>query len=175
MRRIHPVWHVSQLEPAYESDFVGRTQPTPSPVIVEGEAEHEVDSILDSRLDRRRRPPLMYLVKWSGYDGTPDESTWEPAVNLEHAPNFSLILFPSLRVQFVLILCVCDLHKSYITKLSVGNAHFGYALVGSAAAPFGALPTLHPSPYSSSLPPFPPHHYYLSPHRQRLCPNRRQS
>ena len=89
MRRIHPVWHVSQLEPAYESDFVGRTQPTPSPVIVEGEAEHEVDSILDSRLDRRRRPPLMYLVKWSGYDGTPDESTWEPAANLEHAPDLT--------------------------------------------------------------------------------------
>src|SRR5271154_2922813 len=92
-----------------------------------------------------------------------------------HDPNFSLILFPSLRVQFVLILCVCDLHKSYITKLSVGNAHFGYALVGSAAAPFGARPMLHPSPYSSSLPPIPPHHYYPSPHRQRLCPNRRQS
>src|SRR5271169_6039296 len=99
-----------------------------------------------------------------------------------HDPNFSLILIPPLRVQFVLILCVCDLHKSYITKFSVGNARFGYAFVGSAAAPFGARPTLHPSPYSSSLPPIPPHHYYLSPHHyylsphlQRLCPNRRQS
>src|SRR5271170_8377752 len=89
MRHIHPVWHVSQLELAYESDFVGRTQPTPSPVIVEGEAEHEVDSILDSRLDRRRRQLLMYLVKWSGYDGMPDESTWEPAANLEHAPDLT--------------------------------------------------------------------------------------
>src|SRR5271170_8252636 len=66
MRRVHPVWHVSQLEPAYESNFVGRTQPTPPPIIVEGEGEHEVDSILDSQLDRRRRWLLMYLVKWSG-------------------------------------------------------------------------------------------------------------
>src|SRR5271169_4032462 len=92
-----------------------------------------------------------------------------------HDPNFPLFYFHLSEVQFVLILCVCDLHKSYITKFSVGNARFGYAFVGSAAAPFGARPTLHPSPYSSSLPPIPPHHFYLSPHLQRLCPNRRQS
>src|SRR5271170_7471835 len=60
-------------------------------------------------------------------------------------------------------------------KFLVGSAHFGYTFVGSAAAPFGARPTPHLFPYSSSLPPIPPHHYYLSPHLQRPCPNRRQS
>src|SRR5271169_4359022 len=53
MRRVHPVWHVSQLEPTHESDFVGRMQPVPDSVIIEGEAEHKVDTILDSRLDRQ--------------------------------------------------------------------------------------------------------------------------
>jgi len=71
----------------HECDFVGHTQPVPDSVIIEGEAEHEVDTILDSRLDRRRRRPLMYLVKWTGYTGTPEESTWKPAANLNHAPE----------------------------------------------------------------------------------------
>jgi hypothetical protein len=87
MRRVHPVWHVSQLEPAHDNPFEGRTQPPPPPLEVEGEAEHEVASILDSKLDRRRKEPLVYLVKWTGYEGTPDESSWEPAVHLQHAPD----------------------------------------------------------------------------------------
>jgi len=85
MRRIHPVWHVSQLEPVHDIHFEGRTQPPPPPIEVEGEAEHEVSGILDSKLDRRRNNPLVYLVKWTGYEGTPDESSWEPAAYLEHA------------------------------------------------------------------------------------------
>ena len=75
MHRIHPVWHISQLEPAHDNPFEGRTQPPPPPLEVEGEAEHEVGGILDSRLDRRRKEPLIYLVKWTGYEGTPDESS----------------------------------------------------------------------------------------------------
>ena len=62
-------------------------QPPPLPVEIEGEAEHEVAGILDSKLDRHRKEPLVYLVKWTGYEGTPDESTWEPAEHLEHAPD----------------------------------------------------------------------------------------
>ena len=68
-------------------EFRGRTQPPPDPVEIEGETEHEVAAILDSKLDKRRSAPLMYLVKWTGYEGTPDESTWETAENLEHAPD----------------------------------------------------------------------------------------
>jgi hypothetical protein len=87
MRRVHPVWHVSQLEPAHDAHFEGRTQPPPLPIEIEGEAEHEVAGILDSKLDRRRANPLVYLVKWTGYEGTPDESSWEPAENVEHASD----------------------------------------------------------------------------------------
>ena len=52
-RRLHPVWHVSQLEPMHEADFEGRTQSAPLPIEVEGQEEHEVAGILDSKLDRR--------------------------------------------------------------------------------------------------------------------------
>jgi hypothetical protein len=85
MRRVHPVWHVSQLEPTHDAHFEGRTQPPPPPIKVKGEAEHEVAGILDSKLDRRWKEPLVYLVKWTGYEGTPDESSWEPTEHLQHA------------------------------------------------------------------------------------------
>jgi hypothetical protein len=85
MRHVHPVWHISQLEPAHDAHFEGRMQPPPLPIKVEGEAEHEVAGILDSKLDSRRKEPLVYLVKWTGYEGMPDESSWEPTEHLQHA------------------------------------------------------------------------------------------
>ena len=72
---MHPVWHVSQLEPAHDTHFEGYTQPPLPPVEIEGEAEHEVAGILDSKPDQHHKEPLVYLVKWTGYEGTPDEST----------------------------------------------------------------------------------------------------
>jgi hypothetical protein len=95
MHHVHPVWHVSQLEPAHDAHFEGRTQPPPPPIKVffsikskkEGEAKHEVAGILDSKLDCHWKEPLVYLVKWTGYEGTPDESSWEPAEHLQHAAD----------------------------------------------------------------------------------------
>jgi hypothetical protein len=87
MHCMHPVWHVSQLEPTHDAHFEGRMQPPPLPIEVEGEAEHKVAGILDSKLDRHWKEPLVYLVKWTGYEGMPDESSWEPAEHLEHAPD----------------------------------------------------------------------------------------
>jgi hypothetical protein len=87
MCRVHPVWHISQLEPAHDAHFEGCTQPPPLPIEVKGEAEHKVAGILDSKLDRRRKEPLVYLVKWTGYEWTPDESSWEPAEHLQHTPD----------------------------------------------------------------------------------------
>jgi hypothetical protein len=84
MRRVHPVWHISQLEPAHDAHFEGHTQPPLPPIKVEGEAEHKVAGILDSKLDCWWKEPLVYLVKWTGYEGTPDESSWEPVEYLEH-------------------------------------------------------------------------------------------
>jgi hypothetical protein len=84
MCHVHPVWHVSQLEPAHDAYFEGCMQPPPLPIKAEGEAKHEVAGILDLKLNCQQKEPLVYLVKWTGYEGTPDESSWEPMTLLEH-------------------------------------------------------------------------------------------
>jgi len=50
--RIHPVFHVSLLEPHHENPFPGRTQPPPPPIEIEDDVEWEVEEILDSRIQR---------------------------------------------------------------------------------------------------------------------------
>jgi transposase InsO family protein len=59
---VHPVFHVSLLEPAPNDPYPGQRQDPPPPVEIEGEQEWFVDRILDSRLHGRWRK-LQYLVK----------------------------------------------------------------------------------------------------------------
>ena len=80
--RIHPVFHVSLLEP-YRSD--GRTQPPPIPIELEGHLEYEVDCILDHRFSDRKRENLWYLILWKGYG--PEHNSWEPEGNVANAPE----------------------------------------------------------------------------------------
>ena len=47
--KVHPVFHVSLLEPYRESSFPGRVQSPPSSIEIENHEEYEVDKILDSR------------------------------------------------------------------------------------------------------------------------------
>jgi len=77
MGRIHPVFHVSLLEPYVANDIPDRLAPPPPPIQYDGQDEFEVEEIVDSRLRYRR---LEYKVKWVGYP-VPE---WEPADNLTH-------------------------------------------------------------------------------------------
>ena len=95
-RHIHPVFHVSLLEPAYPDKIKGRTQPPPPPVVIEDDLEYEVEEILDSRWNNRR---LEYLVQWTGYGADPEGQTWEPAELLENSSEL-----------------VSEFHQSYPTK-----------------------------------------------------------
>jgi len=52
MRAVHPVFHVSQLEPAIPNTIPDWIQPPPPPVEVDGEPELEIAEILDSKVDR---------------------------------------------------------------------------------------------------------------------------
>jgi len=87
LRAIHPVFHVSQIEPAPLSNIPNRVNPPPPPLEIDSNLEFEVAQILDSKFDRHRKEPLLYLVQWSGYEGTPDEYSWAPATDLENAAD----------------------------------------------------------------------------------------
>ena len=80
--RIHPVFHVSLLEPYHPNTLPGRTTPPPVPVTIDNDLEYEVNEILDSKWLHRR---LYYLVDWIGYP--PSERSWEPATHLQHAQD----------------------------------------------------------------------------------------
>ena len=84
-RAVHPVYHVSMLEPAPVSAIPGRTTEPPPPVEIDGDMEYEIAEILDTKLDRRRRCKLLYLVRWAGYEGTDEETSWITADELSHA------------------------------------------------------------------------------------------
>lgn len=71
---IHPVFHISLLEPAPPG-----APPAPITEIqpINPEAEYEVESILDLRHVRGKD---RWLVKWKGYPDS--ENSWEPKENL---------------------------------------------------------------------------------------------
>lgn len=106
MRTVHPVYHVSMLEPHTPSTIPNRTPSPPPPVVINDKPEYEITEIVDSKYDRRYRDcQLHYKVRWSGYEGTDEEFTWEKANNLEHAQE-----------------AVADFHKAYPDL--AGPAHF---------------------------------------------------
>lgn len=60
---IHNVFHVSLLEP-FKPSLAGQADQAPEPVIVDGEIEHEVQTIVNSH---RQRNTFCYRVRWVGY------------------------------------------------------------------------------------------------------------
>ncbi|MBW0544898.1 hypothetical protein O181_084613, partial [Austropuccinia psidii MF-1] len=83
-KSVHPVFHVSLLEPVKKSTIPNRHQLPPPPVIVEEKEELEVAQVLDSKL---KRGTLWYLVEWKGLNEDPERTTWEPAANLTNCPD----------------------------------------------------------------------------------------
>jgi Chromo (CHRromatin Organisation MOdifier) domain len=73
------------LEPSIPNSVPNRIQPFPPPVIIDEEPEYKISEILDSKLDKRWECKLLYLVRWSGYEGTDEEASWIPANELGHA------------------------------------------------------------------------------------------
>ena len=71
MKRLHPVFHISLLEPASQNAQLAEN------IEIESDDEYEVERILN---DKRVSGRPFYLVKWKGY-GT-SENTWEPIAHL---------------------------------------------------------------------------------------------
>ena len=74
MCSVHPVFHMSMLEPATSNTFSERIQPAPAPVIIDGESEYEISQIVNSKINHQRACKLLYKVIWLGYEDTGDES-----------------------------------------------------------------------------------------------------
>jgi Chromo (CHRromatin Organisation MOdifier) domain len=81
----NPVFHVSMLELSILNSVPNHIQPPPLLVIIDEEPEYKISKILNSKLDKRRACKLLYLVWWSGYEGTDEETSWIPANELGHA------------------------------------------------------------------------------------------
>ena len=100
MHSIHPVFHVSQLEPATPNTILNQIQPPPPPIEIDGEPEFEISEILDSKIDNRRRLcKLLYLVRWAGYEGTDEETSWILTTELGNASEL-----------------IADFHSAYPNK-----------------------------------------------------------
>ena len=85
-RSVHPIFHVLQLELATPSTIPNHVQTPPPLVNIDGETEYEIEEILDLKIDHQRwNCKLLYLVRWSGYKGTDEETSWLLADELGHA------------------------------------------------------------------------------------------
>ena len=83
MKQLHPVFNVVKLTPAPDNPIMGcKTEDHPLPIVINGEAEWEVEEVLDSRWHWRR---FQYLIKWKGYgrehnsrtnSGVPSQTPW---------------------------------------------------------------------------------------------------
>ena len=80
MARLHPVFHVSLLEPYRANTLPGRVAPPPPTIEIDGNEEFEAEEIWDSKL---RGNQLWYLIKFKGYQ----EPEWQPAANAGNSPE----------------------------------------------------------------------------------------
>ena len=86
MKSIHSIFHVSQLEPATPNMIPNHVQTPPPPVDINSETEYKIEKILNLKIDCQHwNCKLLYLVCWSGYKGTDEETSWLLADELRHA------------------------------------------------------------------------------------------
>ena len=72
--KVHPVFHVSLLEPCKGSNYPDEYPP---PEVIGDEEEYKIEKILDSHCQHGH---IQYLVKWKGYPNC--DNQWEPPANL---------------------------------------------------------------------------------------------
>jgi hypothetical protein len=74
------------LEPSTPNTIPEHVEPPLPPVIIDGDSKFIISEVLDLKMDNRCSAcKLLYLVKWAGYKGTDEESSWLLATELGHA------------------------------------------------------------------------------------------
>jgi len=82
LRQLHLVFNVVKLSAAPDDPIPGRKlQAPPTPIVVDGEPEWEVEEVLDSRWHWRR---FQFLIKWKGFSR--EHNSWEVASDVK-APD----------------------------------------------------------------------------------------
>jgi hypothetical protein len=101
--KIHDVFHIEVLEPAPPQSGIKNRRAEPPGPVKSAEGAYEVEKVLDSEYRGKMRKDgtrkVWYCVKWLGYDGEVDETTWEPEESLM-----------AVRVR------VAEFHRRYPTK-----------------------------------------------------------
>src|SRR5882724_11295483 len=88
------------LEPATPKLIPNCVQLPPLPIIVNDKPEFKISEILNSKIDNHHCAcKLLFLVCWTGYEGTDKETSWILASELRHASEL-----------------VVDFHSAYPVK-----------------------------------------------------------
>jgi len=96
LSRIHPVFHVLLLQPTTSSEISNRAIDTPPPIELDDSDKWKfIRSWTAGLITVARGKDAFYLVKWKGFDNTPDAVSWEPPEHLANAPMWSK---PSTRL-----------------------------------------------------------------------------
>ena len=100
MWAVHPVFHISMLEPAHSNVIPECTQLPLPPVEIDRKPGYESSKILDSKIDKHwKHCNIVYLVCWAGYEGTDEEMSWILANELGHVSEI-----------------ITDFHRAYPDK-----------------------------------------------------------
>ena len=100
LHAVHPMFHISMLEPTTLNAIPNRVQPPLPPIFVDSEPEFEIAKVLDLKIDHwHSKCKLLYLVRWTRYTGTDEETSWILASELSNGPKL-----------------VSDFHQSYPAK-----------------------------------------------------------
>ena len=102
MWAVHPIFHILMLEPTHSNTILEHSQSPPLLVEIDGEPEYEISEILDSKVNKCwKHCNIIYLVQWTGYEGTDEETSWILANELGHTSKI-----------------ITDFHKAYPDKSS---------------------------------------------------------